>query len=286
MEPKLKMLIDIHTHLVNKNFIKSQKINLAAKLMLKNCGYTNFDDYIKNFLKQLSKSKLDKTVLIGINNSPICADNAQVYDVCKTHSQFLFGVNLNPYDADIENKIQNTVKNNAVLVKVLPSYQNINLAHEKCILFFELLKQYNLPLLVHTGIEHTLPSKNQDLNNPLRLEKAAKIGVKVICAHCGGRMFLHEKNYFKEWKELALKYENVYGDLSAMINPVQWFNLKTILKNSVLKNKVLFGTDYPAFPVIPFQKSSNNIFVDCCNYFEKIGFDSTIYTNAEKVLNL
>ena len=286
MEPKLKMLIDIHTHLVNKNFIKSQKINLAAKLMLKNCGYTNFDDYIKNFLKQLSKSKLDKTVLIGIENSPICADNAQVYDVCKTHSQFLFGVNLNPYDADIENKIQNTVKNNAVLVKVLPSYQNINLAHEKCILFFELLKQYNLPLLVHTGIEHTLPSKNQDLNNPLRLEKAAKIGVKVICAHCGGRIFLHEKNYFKEWKELALKYENVYGDLSAMINPVQWFNLKTILKDSVLKNKVLFGTDYPAFPVIPFQKSSNKIFIDCCNYFEKIGFDSTIYTNTEKVLNL
>ena len=99
-------------------------------------------------------------------------------------------------------------------------------------------------------------------------------------------MFLHEKNYFREWKELALKYENVYGDLSAMINPVQWFNLKTILKDSVLKNKVLFGTDYPAFPVIPFKKLSNNIFIDCYNYFEKIGFDSTIYTNAEKVLNL
>ena len=66
MELNLKMLIDIHTHLVNKNFIKSKKINLAAKLMLKKCEYTNFDDYIKNFLKQLTKSKLDKTVLIGI----------------------------------------------------------------------------------------------------------------------------------------------------------------------------------------------------------------------------
>ena len=88
------MLIDIHTHLVNKNFIKSKKINLAAKLMLKKCEYTNFDDYIKNFLKQLTKSKLDKTVLIGIENSLICADNVQVYDVCKAHSQFLFGVNL------------------------------------------------------------------------------------------------------------------------------------------------------------------------------------------------
>ena len=280
------MLIDIHTHLVNKNFCKNNKNNLAIKLMLKKCSYTDFDNYLKILSEQLFQSKLDKTVLIGIENSPICADNVQVYDVCKAHSQFLFGVNLNPYDKDIENKIKNAIDNNAVLVKVLPSYQQVDLSDGKCILFFELLKQYNLPLLVHTGIEHTLISKNQDFNNPLRLENAAKIGVKIICAHCGGRMFLHEKNYFDEWSKLALKYENVYGDLSAMINPVQNFNLKNILKNDILKHKVLFGTDYPAFPVIPFQKSSNNIFIDCYNYFEKIGFDSTIYTNAEKVLNL
>ena len=282
------MLIDIHTHLVNTNFeYQNCKKNFAIKLMLKKCKYTNFDNYLKNFLNQLSLSKIDKTVLIGIENNNLCANNVQVLDICKKYSdKFLYGINLNPYDKNIEEQIQNAAENNAVLVKIIPSYQNIDLSDEKCIPFFELLKQNNLPLLIHTGIEHSLPTKNQNLNNPLKLEKAAKCGVKIICAHCSGRMFLHEKNYFNEWKKLALKYENVYGDLSAMINPVQWFNLKSILKDSVLKNKVLFGTDYPAFPIMPFEKSSDNVFVDCCNYFEKIGFDSTIYTNTEKVLGL
>ena len=287
MELNLKMLIDIHTHLVNPEFsLQDCKKNFAIRLMLKKCNYTSFKNYLENFITQISESKLDKAVLIGIENNILCANNEQVLNICKKHSQFLYGVNLNPYDIDIENKIQNAIKNNAVLVKVLPSYQNINLSDEKCIPFFEFLKYHNLPLLVHTGVEHTLPSKKQDLNNPIRLEKAAKIGVKVICAHCGGRMFLHEKNYFNEWSKLAFKYENIYGDLSAMINPVQKFNLKKILKNDILKKKVLFGTDYPAFPFIPFKKLSNNIFIDCCNYFEKTGFDSTIYTNVEKVLNL
>ncbi len=280
------MLIDIHTHLVNKNFCKNNKHNLAVKLMLKKCGYTDFDNYLKFLSEQLFQSKLDRTVLIGIENSEICADNNQVLAVCQKYSQFLYGVNINPYDTDIENKIKNAIDNNAVLVKVLPSYQQIDLSDEKCIPFFELLKQNNLPLLVHTGIEHAMPSKNQDLNNPLRLKTAANIGVKIICAHCGGRMFLHEKNYFNEWAKLALKYENVYGDLSAMINPVQNFNLKKILKNDILKKKVIFGTDYPAFPIIPFRKLTDNIFIDCCNYFEKTGFDGTIYTNTEKVLRL
>ena len=255
--------------------------------MLKKCDYTDFDNYLKKLLQQLSLSKIDKTVLIGIENNNICANNVQVMDICKKYpDKFLCGVNLNPYDENIEEQIQNVVKNKAVLVKIIPSYQNIDLSDKKCITFFELLKQNNLPLLVHTGIEHSLSGKNQDLNNPIRLETAANIGVKIICAHCGGRMFLHEKNYFNEWKKLALKYENVYGDLSAMINPVQWFNLKSILKDSILKQKVLFGTDYPAFPIMPFKKSFGNVFIDCCDYFEKIGFDSTIYTNTEKVLGL
>lgn len=282
------MLIDIHTHLVNPNLIiGNYNKNFAIKLMLKKCNYTNFSDYLANFLKQLSNSKLDKTVLIGIENNSISADNKQVLQICRQYTKhFLYGINLNPYDNDIEEQIQNAIKNKAVLVKILPSYQEIDLLDKKCIPFFEFLKKYNIPLLVHTGIEHTLLSKNQGLNDPSKLETAAKLGVKIICAHCGGRMFLHERNYFNEWKKLALEYENVYGDLSAMLNPVQQFNLKKILRCKILRSKVLFGSDYPAFPFIPFSRSSGNVFIDCYNAFEKMGFDDTMFKNIEKVLNL
>jgi hypothetical protein len=54
---------------------------------------------------------------------------------------------------------------------------------------------------------------------------------------------------------------------------------------TLLNTLVIVSTNASA-PPVPFKKLSNNVFIDCCNYFEKIGFDSTIYTNVEKVLNL
>lgn len=281
------MLIDIHTHLVNPNFnLKEYKANFAENMLLKKVNYTNFENYIIDFLAKLHQSKLDKAVLIGINDSKISANNEQVLTICKKHSEFLYGVNLNPLDNNIETQIKEAISNKAVLVKILPSFQKVNLDDDLCIPFFELLKEYNLPLLVHTGREYTLKSSNQDLNNPIRLEKAAKIGVKIICAHCGTRIFLHEKNFFKNWINLALKYENVYGDLSAMLTPVQMFDLRKLVKNAELKNKVVFGTDYPAFPFTLFKKSAKNSFIDSYNYLEKLGFDDNMYKLTERLLNL
>jgi len=281
------MLIDIHTHLVNPNFeLKNCKTNFAINLFVKNTNYTNFESYINNLISLIKNSKLDKAVLIAIENSEICANNEQVLSVCKKYPEFLFGINLNPLDKDIDLKIQQAHKDGAVLVKILPSFQNVDLSDKKSIPFFELLKEYNLPLLVHTGKEYTLRTKYQNLNNPDLIENAAKIGVKIICAHCGTRSFLHEKNYFTNWAKLALKYENVYGDLSAMITPVQIFDLKNIVKSVELRNKVVFGTDYPAFPFILFKKSSKNSFIDSSNYLEKLGFDDNMYKLTERLLNL
>lgn len=281
------MLIDIHTHLVNPDFdLKNCKKNFAINLFIKKVNFTNFDNYIKKFLEQIHLSRLDKVVLVPINNSEVCANNEQVLNICKQYPEFLYSVNLTPYDNNIENEIKEAKNNNAVLVKILPSFQNTDLSDKNCIPFFELLKEYNLPLLAHTGKEYTLKTNNQKYNNPSLLENAAKIGVKIICAHCGTRIFLHEKSYFNEWAKLALKYENVYGDLSGMITPVQIWDLKKILKNGDLKNKVLFGSDYPGFPCDFSVKSSGNPFIDTYNFLEKIGFDDRIYKNTEEILNL
>ena len=281
------MLIDIHTHVVNSNFNpKECKTNFVINLFLKKTNYTNYENYITNLISLINNSKLDKAVLVAIENSELCANNEQVFEICKKYSEFLYGVNLSPFDKDIDLKVQNAYKNGAVLVKILPSFQNVNLSDKQCIPFFELLKEYNLPLLVHTGKEYTLKTNSQNLNNPDLLENAAKIGVKIICAHCGTRIFLHEKNYFKNWAKLAIKYENVYGDLSAMITPVQIFDLKKILKSHELKSKVIFGSDYPSFPFDLSVKTTNNPIIDSYNFYEKIGFDDIMFKNAEKVLNL
>lgn len=280
------MLTDIHTHLVSKNFNKNNVLtNFALNLFLHRNHYTNYENYLKTMKTKLAQSRIDRAVLVAVENSDVCAGNEEVLEVCKNNPEFLYGANLNPYDKDIEEKFEQIISDKAVLIKIIPSYQRVDLSDEKCKKFFELLIKYNMPLLVHTGIEHSLKNPYQELNNPEKTELAAKMGVKIICAHCGSRIFLHEKSYFKEWENLTLKYDNVYGDISAMINPVGKFDLDKIIKSPKLSSKVLFATDYPAFPLIRKRESCDNIFEDCLNYFEKSGISQTVFINAEKLLN-
>ncbi|MBF0595519.1 MAG: amidohydrolase family protein, partial [Candidatus Omnitrophica bacterium] len=255
------MIIDIHTHVMHEGFdITKIKLNLMARLFYQRMRTPIFKDYVKKLTLHLDESVVDKAVLISLEGAPLSAGNSTIIELCRTNKSFLYGANLDPLAVDIEAQVEKAVENNAVLVKLLPSFQNINPADEKCIPFYQALKKHRLPLLVHTGIEHTVRTDHQEYNNPALLKTAAELGVVIICAHCGCPMYFHEKSYFQAWVELALQYPNVYGDLSGLGSIVRSFYLKKILKNRRLLEKIVFGTDYPAFPVFLFRKSVSNIF--------------------------
>jgi len=105
----------------------------------------------------------------------------------------------------------------ACLVKWLPSAQNIRPDDPRCFPFYEALAALGMPLLSHTGCEHTLAAYPDAFNAPLRLVPALERGVTVIAAHCGTRLFLHERSWFGQWRELALRHPNLYGDLAAFL---------------------------------------------------------------------
>lgn len=281
------MLIDIHTHILNRNFdIKKCKLNLTTKIFFLGHRISNFNDYYNKVVKSLKESRVEKAVVCAINGTLFCSDNIQTAQICKENPNFLYGVNLNPLSPDFKNEIQQAISNNAVLVKILPSFQNVDLSCENCIPFFEMLKEYKLPLLVHTGIEHSLLGGNQKLNSPKKLELALKCGVKVIAAHCGAKLNLWEKDYFDIWEKMAKEYENFYGDLSAMIYFYRHKYIKKILKDETLKLKILFGTDFPAFPNTASFLRSKNVFDDWLFMFENLGFTEDVFTRAESILRL
>ncbi len=280
------MIIDIHSHMINSNFdIKTFKHNFTTKMFFLRLKTKNYEQYYEKMSQSLEKSKVDKAVICAIENVITCANNEQCVKICAENKNFLFGANLNPYDNDLENKFKKVIEENAVLIKILPSYQNVDLADKRCFKFYELLKEYNIPLLVHTGIEHTIKGGNQDLNNPIRLNAALNAGVKVIAAHLGAKLNFWEKDYFECWCNLARKYENLYGDLSAMI----WFYrksyLKKLLKDKELCQKLIFATDYPCYPYINL-KANSNIFDDWYNMFKDLGFEESIFNRGEKLLKL
>lgn len=273
--------------MLNPNFdLDKLKFNFTIRMFFLRLKIKNFSQYKEKFSKNLKESIVNKTVLVALENTMLNSNNEQTIEICNQNENFLYGANLNPLDSDIEAKFQTALDNKAVLVKILPSFQNVDLANKKCMPFFEMLKENNMPLLVHTGLEHTLKSSRQELNRPGKLENAAKLGIKIICAHCGTKLFFHEKCYFDEWKTLARNYENVYGDLSAMILFYRKPYLKKLLKDKTLSSKVLFGTDYPAYPHINLCKDNDNIFDDWYNTFDKMGFDHDFFTRGTKLLRL
>ncbi len=159
-----------------------------------------------------------------------------------------FGASVHPYRPDAVPRLEALVEAGAALVKWLPSYQGIDLNDRRCHAIYELLAQHGVPLLVHTGLEHTLRGGRQDLNHPRHLEAPLAQGVTVVAAHCGLRLFLYEPCWGAAWAELARRWERCYGDLSACWNPVRLWRLARWLEQPEIASKLVYGSDFPAAP--------------------------------------
>lgn len=175
--------------------------------------------------------------------------NRFVADLVKTNPSLLFGASIHPYRADALSELDEVVSRGACLVKWIPSTHRIRLDDARCIAFYERLAELRLPLLVHTGNEHGSGwswSRNH-WNSPALLRHPLRRGVKVIAAHCGARLFLHERSYFKEFCRMAREYEHLYGDISAFGIPTRITALRRLLSTPDLLAKILYGSDFPAF---------------------------------------
>jgi hypothetical protein len=155
-----------------------------------------------------------------------------------------------------------------------------------------------MPLLSHTGIEHTLGAFDDDLNAPRRLRLALERGVTVIAAHCGARMYLHERCSFGEWRRLALEHPRLFGDVSGFALPVHGAPRRALLRDPDLAAKVVFGSDFPAhaFPLwclFPSRVRAGLALRRVANPFERaagtmraLGIPEAAFTRAGSLLRL
>lgn len=211
--------------------------------------------------KWVRESQLDKLVLLALDGvydkagkshpekTALHVSNSFVHSASLQSSSFMFGASIHPYRKDAVPALEKAVNQGACLIKWIPSGQYIQPDDRQCYPFYEALAHYNIPLLSHTGVEHTLGRKRADYNNPERLIPALERGVSVIAAHCGTRLFLHERSYFKSWCALARRYEHFFGDLGAFPLMTRIPYLQKILASNELRQKVLYGSDFPSAPL-------------------------------------
>jgi hypothetical protein len=157
----------------------------------------------------------------------------------------LFGASVNPCRHDALDRLDRAASDGAVLVKWLPSIQNIDPSDKRHTPFYRRLASLGLPLLTHTGKEHSFTRANDELGDPERLRLPLEEGVTVIAAHAASNGVNHGEKNHDRFLRLAKSYPNLYADISALTQANRLGHLEQLLRHKELHDRLIYGTDFP-----------------------------------------
>lgn len=170
--------------------------------------------------------------------------NDYVLALAKTHREFLPAVSIHPARPDALDELERCLAGGAVMMKCLPNCQNINCADRRFTKFWERMAEAKLPLLAHTGGEHTLPVVKPEYADPRVLKLPLECGVTVIAAHSGTKSGLTDPEYFQVFAEMTRQFANLYGDTSAFNVPLRGRHIRKCLETP-LASRMVHGSDFP-----------------------------------------
>jgi len=267
--------------------------------------------YADHLLALIRESSLDAVVLLAHERvhdpdgtprhdlGSMFVPNDVVLGLARQHPQFLAAVSIHPARPDALDELDRCLAQGAVLMKCLPNCQNIDPSDRRYLPFWEKMASAGLPLLAHTGGEHTVPVVNPAYADPRLLRLPLECGVTVIAAHCGTRSGAFDRDYFEDWVSMLPQFPNLYGDISAMVSLNRCAHLKDCLRNQI-EQRILHGSDFPV-PVLGhrlwlngsidwpscrrIQRLSNPLERDL-QFKKALGFSDQVFTRAAELLRL
>lgn len=225
--------------------------------MPKDAFERNFDAlYVEHLLTQVRQSSLGAAMILAHDEvydaqgqrmegaGSFHVPNDYVLRLAREHPEFLPAVSIHPARADALEELERCLAGGAVAMKCLPNCHNIDCNDRRFTKFWERMGEAGLPLLAHTGGEHTVPVIRRDLASPNVLRLPLKCGVKVIAAHCATKSGLTDPEYFFDLMALFKKHPNLYGDISAFNVPLRGRHVRECLKAGNVE-RMVHGSDYP-----------------------------------------
>lgn len=176
--------------------------------------------------------------------------NTCVLELAERNTEFLAGVSIHPARPDALDELEMCLERGAVLLKLLPNAQNVDVSHPAYRRFWQRVADARLPFLCHTGPERTMPVYDKRYEDPRTLVPLLEMGVTCIAAHCATNMMLFDRGYMYELGEMLIKYPRLYGDNSAMLLPLKVRHCRELLQEPFV-SRMLYGSDLPV-PVSPF----------------------------------
>ena len=172
--------------------------------------------------------------------------------------RFMWAASIHPYRKDALVALERAARSGASAMKWIPYLMGIDPASPRCDAFYARLAQLGLPLVVHSGWQHSLiPKADQEWGNPLRLRRPLEAGVKVVAAHCAtqGEMSDDESvgspvvPAFSLLRRLMeeVKYRGLlYGDVSGVVS--NWREsdmMRELVLDERWQGRLVNGSDYP-----------------------------------------
>jgi predicted TIM-barrel fold metal-dependent hydrolase len=190
-----------------------------------------------------SRGELDRTKTeIYVPNEFVAAQVAR-------HPNLLFGASVNPYRPDALQRLEWCKAHGAVLVKWLPSIQHVDPADPRLIPFYRKLVELDLPLLTHTGSEHSFTAAEDAYCDPAHLELALQQGVTVIAAHAATTGRYEGEPSLGRLVRLMGTYPTLYADISSLTQLNKHGHLERVLRRPELAGRLVYGTDYPLISI-------------------------------------
>lgn len=198
-------------------------------------------------------------------NTDYMVRNSFVAEQVAKFPNLLWGASVNPLRKDFREELKMSWEKGAVLVKLIPPIQGLRLDDEEAEVkarlteFYQLLKKYELPLLVHLDEEGTfskeLEKRFRDFVGVLGIRRALDMGVTVIVAHAASResaVHGHGSTGSAYRDLLSLmqepKYKGLlYADISALPTIVTRADhlCKVSRDFAPQPERLLWGSDYP-----------------------------------------
>src|SRR5882762_4638491 len=203
-----------------------------AGMMLRGVGMStdaferNFDAlYVEHLLAQVQSSSLGAAMILAHDEvyddrgqrmedvGSFYVPNDYVLKLAREHREFLPAVSIHPARPDALEELERCLAGGAVMMKCLPNCHNINCNDRRFTKFWERMAEAGLPLLAHTGGEHTLPVLRAEYADPRVLVLPLECGVNTIAAHCAAKSGLFDPDYFQILVGMTKRFQNLYGDI-------------------------------------------------------------------------
>jgi hypothetical protein len=182
---------------------------------------------------------------LDVGRTEIHIPNEFVAAEVRRYPNLLFGASINPYRRDAVERLDKAAAEGAILIKWLPSIQQIDPADRSLVPFYRRLVELGLPLLTHTGEESSFTRTRNELGDPERLRLPLTVGVTVIAAHAASNGRNEGERNHDRFLRLAAEFPNMYADISALTQANRLGHLPRLLSHAELHDRLLYGTDMP-----------------------------------------